>query len=236
MLINTFFLQVPMPIDSLSTSASEVIQGEKTISIISLLSDTGTLLIVIPLLIMSIVGMYIFFERFFALGQAGKVPENFMNQIREYVKDGKLDAARALCKTKKTPFAKMIEKGIMRIGKPLSDIKTEIENVGQIELNAMERSFPILATISGAAPMLGFLGTVLGMMVTFHEMKIAGQAVKVDQLSGGIMQALVTTVAGLIVGIIAFLSYNILSNRSQKIAHKMDAVTLDFMDILQEPA
>lgn len=234
MLTKSPLLQVTMPVDSLESSVIE--HGEKTISVIHLLSDTGTLLIVVPLAIMSLIGMYIFFERLFTLGQSSKIPQNFMNQIREYIKEGKIDAAKSLCSSKQSPFARMVEKGIMRIGKPLADIKTEIENVGQIELNKLEKSFPVLATISGAAPMLGFLGTVLGMVVTFHEMKVSGQAVQVDELSGGIMQALVTTVAGLIVGIFSYLAYNILATRSQRIASRMDSVTLEFMDILQEPA
>jgi biopolymer transport protein ExbB len=207
----------------------------KQISVIDLLSDPGTLLIVVPLLIFSIIALYIFFERWMTLNKVLKIDGQFMPQIRAFIHDTKLDAAKALCQSNTSPFARMVEKGIMRIGKPLGDIKTEIENVAQMELNKLEKGTTLLATIAGVSPMLGFLGTVMGMVVTFHQLKAGGQAVKVDELSGGIMQALVTTIAGLIVGILAYLCYNILTAKTQQVAHKMDAVNLEFMDVLQEP-
>ncbi len=228
-------LQITMPSDSTSVETAEQVTM-KTISIVDLLSDPGTLIVVIPLLLMSIVGVYIFLERYFTINKQGKLNANLLSSVSAQIKQGNLDAAQSACAADNSVYSALISKGIKRIGKPLGDIKTEIENVAQIQLNNLEKSFPVLATISGVAPMLGFLGTVTGMIVTFHAMKVGGQAVKVDELSGGIMQAMVTTVAGLIVGIIAYLAYNILSAKTQKVAYKMEETTLAFMDILQEPA
>lgn len=207
----------------------------KSISVMDLLSDTGTLIIVVPLLVFSMIALYIFVERWLTLQKVLKLDPSFMPQVRSFIHDAKLDSAKALCLSNTSPFARMTEKGIMRIGKPLGDIKAEIENVAQIELNKLEKGTTLLATIAGVSPMLGFLGTVMGMVVTFHQLKSGGQAVKVDELSGGIMQALVTTIAGLIVGILAYLCYNILTAKTQQVAHKMESVNLEFMDILQEP-
>jgi len=231
----SFFLQVTIPSDSTNIDALTE-RGTKSISVLELLSDPGTLIVVIPLLVMSIIGVYVFFERYSTINKVGKLNNELLSGVSNYIKQGNVEGAKALCVSDTTVFSTLIHKGLKRIGKPLQDIKTEVENVAQIELNSLEKGFPILATISGVAPMLGFLGTVLGMIVTFHAMKVGGQAVQVDQLSGGIMQAMVTTVAGLVVGIIAFLAYNILSSKTQRVAYKMEEVSLEFMDILQEPA
>ncbi|PCJ86387.1 MAG: biopolymer transporter ExbB [Flavobacteriales bacterium] len=237
-MLNTILLQNNLPVDSLMKVA-EAIDGiertEETISILQLLTEGTTLYIIIPLLILSIIAVYIFIERFLAIQKAQKEEPNFMNQIKDFIYDGKIDAAKSLCKETVSPISKMLEKGVVRIGKPLEDISTAIENVGKLEIYQLEKNLATLATIAGAAPMIGFLGTVLGMIITFHEMKISGQAVQVDQLSGGIMQALVTTVAGLIIGIIAYIAYNWLVEKVEKVVHKMESRTLEFMDILQEP-
>ncbi|MCI5054956.1 MAG: MotA/TolQ/ExbB proton channel family protein [Flavobacteriales bacterium] len=227
-------LQADLPIDSLA--ADSLLQGTKTISILELLTEGSTIWVIIPLFILSIVAIFIFIERFGAIQSASKENPNFLLQIKDFIYDGKVDAAKALCAQTGGPYARMLEKGILRIGKPLEDIRTAIENVGKLEIFKLEKNLATLATIAGAAPMIGFLGTVLGMMLTFHEMKISGQAVKIDQLSGGIMQALVTTVAGLIIGIIAYIAYNLLVAKVEKVVHKMENTTLEFMDILQEPA
>ncbi len=235
-MFKTIFAQIPLPEDTTMVDAVTEGAATKTISIVDLLMDPGTLIVVIPLLLMSIFGVYVFLERYFTLQKKGKIDANLLSSVRGFITEGNIQGAGAVCAADKTVYSNLIAKGIKRIGKPLQDIKTEIDNVAQIELNTLEKGFPLLATISGVAPMLGFLGTVMGMIVTFHAMKVGGQAVKVDELSGGIMQAMVTTVAGLIVGIIAYLAYNILSSKAQKIAHNMEEVSLSFMDILQEPA
>ncbi len=186
-----------------------------------------------PLFICSAIAIYIFVERFMAIRRALKEERDFMNKIKDYVLDGKLDSAKTLCGSTDNPMARMIEKGIARIGKPIKDIAATIENVGKLEVYKLEARMSILATIAGAAPMIGFLGTVLGMIQTFHNM--ANEGVEIQSLSGGIMQAMVTTVAGLIVGIIAFVAYNYLVAKVEKVIQKMEGSSIAFLDILEAP-
>lgn len=208
---------------------------EETLSVIELIAGGGWY-IMIPLAILSIIAVYIFIERFVTLQKVSKEDPNFMNQIKDFIFDGKIDSAQALCQSKNTPFARMIEKGVMRIGKPLNDISAAVENIGKLEIYMLEKSMSTLATIAGAAPMIGFLGTVIGMINTFHEMSTSGNSVEISALSGGIMQAMVTTAAGLVIGIIAYVGYNVLVAKVSKVVFKMEATTIEFMDLLQEPA
>ena len=235
-----FLLQINLPSDTvndaLNASGEVIEQTEKTISILELLTVGSTLYIIVPLAILSIVAVYIFIERFLAIQKASKEEPNFINQIKDFIHDGKVDAAKSLCQNTEGPLARMIEKGVIRIGKPLDEISTAIENVGKLEIYKLEKNLPTLATIAGAAPMIGFLGTVLGMIITFHDIKSGGQAVKIDDMAGGIMQALVTTVAGLVIGIIAYIAYNLLVAKVEKAVHLMENITLEFLDILQSPA
>ncbi|MCL3779116.1 MotA/TolQ/ExbB proton channel family protein [Prolixibacteraceae bacterium JC049] len=192
--------------------------------------------IMIPILFLSFVAVFIFLDRYFAIRRATKVDTSFMNQIRDYIKDGKIDAAMALCSSENTPVARMIEKGISRIGRPLNDVNAAIENVGNLEVSKLEKGLPVLASAAGGAPMIGFLGTVMGMIQAFYDMANAGNNIDVTLLSTGIYQAMVTTVAGLIVGIIAYFAYNILVAKVEKAVFKMEASTTEFMDLLNEPA
>ena len=210
-------------------------EGVNEISTWDLIVDGGWY-IMIPLGVLCVIAIYIFVERFFAIRKVEKEDPNFMSQIKDFIHEGKIESAKSVCSSVNTPFARMIGKGVRRIGKPLEDIETAVENVGKIEIYSLEKTVSTLATIAGAAPMIGFLGTVIGMIQTFHEMKISGTGVQVDQLSGGIMQAMVTTVAGLIVGIIAYVAYNILVAKVEKVVNKMEATSIEFMDLLQEPA
>jgi len=191
--------------------------------------------IMIPLFLLSIVAIYIFSERYLAIRKASETDANFMNRIREYIHEDKIDSALALCQSKSTPVARMIEKGIQRIGRPLSDVNTAIENVGNLEISKLEASLPFLATISGGAPMIGFLGTVIGMIQAFYDMSMAGNNIDVSLLSNGIYTAMVTTVAGLIVGIFAYFGYNFLVARVEKVVFDLEAKTSEFMDLLNEP-
>lgn len=227
-------LQVSLGTDTI-TDATNTLPREETLSIFELFLGGG-LYIMIPLTIMSIIAVYIFIERYIAIQRASKSDNNFMNNIKDLIHEGKIDAAKALCKSTDSPTARMIEKGISRLGKPLGDISAAIENIGKLEINKLEKSINTLATIAGAAPMIGFLGTVIGMIITFHQMNIGGNGVEISQLSGGIMMAMVTTVAGLIVGIIAYVGYNILVAKVEKVVHKLEATSIEFMDLLQEPA
>jgi biopolymer transport protein ExbB len=191
--------------------------------------------VMIPIILLSFVAAYIFIERYYVIKKAGKEDQNFMNRIKDYIHDGKIDAAIALCRSTDSPSARMIEKGISRLGRPLQDINTAIENVGKLEISKLEKGFPTLATITGAEPMLGFLGTVIGMVQSFYTMSQAGNNVEVSMMSGGIYTALITTVAGLIVGILGFFAYNILVVRVERIVFNLEATLTEFMDILNEP-
>ena len=193
--------------------------------------------IMIPLALMLILAIYIFIERLIVTRQASKEDATFMNRIKDYIYDGKLDAALKLCRDTKSPSARMIEKGISRLGRPMSDVLVAIENVGNIEVAKLEKGLSLLATISGGAPMLGFLGTVMGMVKAFFEMEQAGgNTINLSQLSGGIYTAMVTTVAGLIVGIMAYFGYNFLTSQVSDVVFKMQNTTVEFMDMLHEPA
>jgi len=211
---------------------------EKTLSIWELVTSGGIAgqAIMASIFILSIVAVYIFIERFFSIMKANKEDLNFMNNIKEYIHNGKLDAAKALCQSTKTPVARMMEKGISRIGRPLTDIAAAIENVGNLETFKLEKNVATLATIAGAAPMLGFLGTVVGMIMAFHKMASAGGQIDVEMLSEGIYTAMTTTVAGLVVGIMAYIGYNILVSNIQKVIFLMEASSTEFLDLLHEPA
>ena len=191
--------------------------------------------IMIPIILLSFVAVYIFVERYYVISKATKDDQNFMNRIKDYIHDGKIEAALALCRSTDSPSARMVEKGITRLGRPLQDITTAIENVGKLEIAKLEKSFPTLATISGAEPMLGFLGTVIGMVQSFYAMSQAGNNIEVSLLSNGIYTALITTVAGLIVGILGYFAYNTLVVRVERVVFKLEATLTEFMDILNEP-
>jgi len=191
--------------------------------------------IMIPIMVLSVIAVYIFVERYFAIRKAAQTDENFMNRIKDYIHDGKIESALSLCRSTDSPIARMIEKGVQRIGRPLTDINAAIENVGRLEVFKLERGLPALATAAGGAPMIGFLGTVTGMIRAFYDMTMAGNNVDVQILSAGIYEALVTTVAGLVVGIIAYFAYNILVANVEKVVNDLEAHTTEFMDLLNEP-
>lgn len=208
--------------------------GEITLPIIDLVIKGGWIMAIIGLL--SLIAFYIFFERYFIIGRASRQDKNFMNNIRNYIHEGKLESAKALCLTNNSPIGRMIDKGLSRIGRPLNDINAAIENVGKLEVSRLEKNIAGLATIAGAAPMLGFLGTVIGMIRAFYDMSMAGNNINIELLSRGIYQAMITTVGGLIVGIIAYIFYNILVARVQKVVYQLEITASEFMDVLHEPA
>ncbi len=191
--------------------------------------------VMIPIILLSFVATYIFVERYYVIRKATKEDQNFMNRIKDYIHDSKIDAAVALCKSTDSPSARMIEKGMTRLGRPLQDISTAIENVGKLEISKLEKGFPTLATIVGAEPMLGFLGTVIGMVQSFYAMSQAGNNIEVSLLSDGIYTALITTVAGLIVGILGYFAYNTLVVKVEKVVFNLEATSTEFMDMLNEP-
>lgn len=188
----------------------------------------------IPLAILSIFTIYIFVERYLSINKALKDEKGFMVKVKEYLMEGKVDAARDLCAQTNNPAARMVEKGISRIGKPMRDIVSSIENVGKLEIYNLEKRMGLLATAAGAAPMIGFLGTTLGMIKTFHAMKFEA-TIEIKTIAPGIMEAMVTTVAGLVVGIIAYMCYNYLVAKVDKVIHTMEGASIDFLDLLNEP-
>lgn len=228
------FLQVDISNDSTALAGEPV---EKTLSIMELITSGGTggILIMAVLFALSVITIYIFVERLNALKKANQVDPSFIDHIKDHVSNGKTDAATALCQSQNTPVARMIQKGISRIGKPLKDISAAIENTGKLEVSKLEKNLTTLATIAGAAPMIGFLGTVIGMILAFHEMAAAGGQIDIEMLAEGIYTAMTTTVAGLIVGILAYIGYNWLVGRVDKIVYKMEVNATEFMDLLNEP-
>ena len=210
---------------------------EKTLSIIELITTGGTagIIIILILALLFVVAVYIYFERIFAIKEASKVDSNFMNQIRDYVSDGKIDSAQNLCATANSPVSRLISKGISRIGKPLDDINTAIENAGRLEIYGLEKNVSVLATISGAAPMIGFLGTVIGMILSIFEIANSGGSIDIKTLADGLYTAMTTTVGGLIVGIVAYIAYNHLVVKTNKVVYKMEANSVEFLDLLNEP-
>lgn len=208
----------------------------KTQSMLDIITKGGPLgiVIVIVLFSLSIIALYIFIERYLTIKKAARIDESFMNNIRASVSSGNIVGAKALCQSTDSPVARMVEKGLQRIGKPLRDIDAAIENVGNLEIFKLEKNLSTLASIAGAAPMIGFFGTVTGMILAFYEMATQ-ENVTPDVLAGGIYQALITTAFGLFIGILAFVGYNILVANVEKVVFKMERTTVEFMDLLQEP-
>jgi biopolymer transport protein ExbB len=214
--------------------AAQPAKTEVSLSIWDLTIKGG--IIMIPIALMSVIAVYIFIERYLAILRSSKEERNFMNNIRDFIHNGRIDSALALCRTQDSPIARMVEKGLNRLGKPLGDINAAIENVGKLEVSRLEKNIAVLGTIAGAAPMLGFLGTVTGMIRAFYDMSMAGNNVDIIILSSGIYEAMVTTVGGLIVGIAAYMFYNTLVARIEKLVFILEARATEFMDLLQEPA
>ena len=231
-MMKLFFILQAEVSDAAELVAQEA--GEMKMPFLELAQKGGW--IMIPILFLSFVAVYIFFERFFAVRKASQIDVNFMNRIKDYIYDGKLDAALALCQSFHNPAARMVEKGIQRIGRPLNDVNAAIENVGKLEIYKLEKSLPLLATVAGGAPMIGFLGTVMGMVRAFYDMAQQANNIDVGLLSNGIYTALITTVAGLIVGIIAYFAYNVLVARVEKVVFKLEGTMSEFMDLLNEPS
>jgi len=192
--------------------------------------------IMIVLAVLSVLAIYIFIDKYLAVRKAGKNQDGFMQNIKNYIKEGKIDQAIDSCRNNDSPISRMIEKGIQRIGRPLNDVNTAIENVGKQEVAKLEKGLALLATIAGGAPMIGFFGTVTGMVQSFSSMAAAGNALEIKDLAGGIETALVTTVGGLFVGIIAYFAYNILVSKVNNLVNDLESKTTEFMDVLNEPA
>lgn len=222
---------VAAPVAQAAPAAEPVV---KDLSVWNLTMAGGWLMI--PLALLAVVSIYIFFERLFAVNRASKEDAAFMEKIKNYIHRGEVDQAAQLCKDTNTPYARMIEKGVSRIGRPMNDVLVAVENVGNMEIAKLEKGFNWLATTAAGAPMIGFLGTVTGMVQAFFQLASAGQNSNVTILASGIYEALVTTVGGLIVGILALFAYNYLTSRVNKVMNKLEGKSMEFMDLLNEPA
>ena len=217
-----------------AATVPQVAQTEQTYSLIEMAVKGGWLMLV--LLALSIIAIYIFGKKWWMLNRASQIDKNFMNDIRDYIHSGKVKSAITLCGKYDSPAARLVEKGLERIGRPLSDIQTAVENMGNVEVARLEKGLPLLATIAGGAPMIGFLGTVMGMVKAFFNMSKAGNNIDITLLSDGIYTAMLTTVGGLVVGIIAYFGYNWLTSKVSDLVYKMESSTLEFVDIvLHEP-
>lgn len=215
--------------DSLQTTE----QVDQSLSLIDLTLKGGV--IMIPIGILLVIAIYLIIERYLTIKKSGKIDPYFMANIRDMVTNGNVSGAQKLCEKTNTPVARMLEKGVSRIGSNMKNIEVAIENVGKLEVYKLEKGMPFLATIAGAAPMIGFLGTVTGMIKTFYELSKQGDTITAGALGGGIYEAMVTTVAGLVVGIIAYLGYNLITAMIERVVYKMEANSVEFMDILQQP-
>ena len=209
-------------------------QEELSFSLIDMAVKGGWLMLV--LLALSVVAIYIFAERVVAIRKASQIDKNFIKDVNDYLLSGKVRSAKMLCRRSDSSIARMIEKGVDRIDKPLDDIRTAVENVSNLEVAKLEKGLPILATISGGAPMIGFLGTVMGMVQAFFNMSQAGNNIDITLLSGGIYTAMITTVGGLIVGILAYFGYNFLTAKVTELVYNMETATIKFMDAIGEPS
>ncbi len=214
--------------------AIDAIPTEEKLNILSLTLKGGYFMI--PLVVLSVIAVYIFIERYQKIRKARKEDPAFMNQLRDHVVSGNIHSAQDLCNNTDHPLARMLSKGVLRIGRPLKDIEASVENVGKIEIGKLETNLSALATIAGAAPMIGFLGTVTGMIKAFYNMSKAGNNIDPALLSGGIYEAMVTTAAGLIVGIMAYIGYNVLVSMIEKVIHNLETRSMEFFDLLQEPS
>ncbi|MEH6657656.1 MotA/TolQ/ExbB proton channel family protein [Leeuwenhoekiella marinoflava] len=224
--------------ETLPSLAAEEEPVEKTLSLFDLLMSGGLpgQIIIVVLFVLLFVAIYIYFERLFAIKAASNMDSNFMNQIKDHIANGNLESAKVLCAQQNSPVSRLTAKGISRIGSPLEDINTAIENSGRLEVYRLEKNVSVLATIAGAGPMIGFLGTVIGMVLAFHQLATSSGQAEMGNLAEGIYTAMTTTVAGLIVGIVAYMGYNHLVVRTDKVVHQMEATAVDFLDLLNEPA
>jgi len=231
----TAFTQFP---DSLAVNTEDVLEtaSSNSISIMELLFQGGVAgtFIIVVLFFLSMLTIYLFFERLFTIKKALKKDNHFFHSIKDFLYEDKHVAAIDLCRNTDTPIARMLEKGIVRMNKSLKDISTTINNVGKLELSKLENNLAILATISGAAPMIGFLGTVIGMVLAFYEMASSGGQIDIEMLSKGIYTAMTTTIAGLIVGIVAYISYNYLVANITKAVYEMESTTIEFLDLIYD--
>ena len=205
---------------------------EQELSLFDLLTKGGW--VMIPLALLALLGLIIFFERYFTIRKAAKDESQLTMQVRSSIKTGNLDSAIAICKSSNTPLGRMLQKGLLRIGRPIKDIEGAIENVGKLEVSKLEKNVGILGIIAGIAPMLGFVGTIIGVITIFHDVSVKG-VIEIGTISGGLYVKMISSATGLIIGIIAYVFYNILNIMVDKVILKMETDSIEFIDLLEEP-
>ncbi|HUH75622.1 MAG TPA: MotA/TolQ/ExbB proton channel family protein [Chitinophagales bacterium] len=229
-MFHIFFLQAgTSAIDSIQVATTTV----NTESAFDIILKGGP--VMIPLALLLVASIYLFIERFITIQKASQIDPNFMRNIKDYIVNGNIEGARSLCKATNSPVAKIIFKGIQRIGRPVKDIESAIENAGKIEINKLEKNVNILNTIAGLAPMFGFLGTIIGVITIFQEISIKN-SIEIGTISGGLYVKMVTSAAGLFIGMLAFAAYSFLTNRIDREMRNMELSAIDFIDLLEEPA
>jgi len=236
-MLNAILLQITQPASTVADSLANAITAasapaEKSIPLWELVVKGGPILY--PIAILSVAALYIFFERLFTIQRFSKIDMNFMNQIRDHVHHGNIDSARSLCKNTNSPVARMVDKGLMRLGKPVTEIEGAIENVGKLEIYKMEKNLNILGTIAGIAPMFGFLGTIFGVIKIFYQISLEN-SLEINTISGGLYVKMITSAAGLLVGIVAYALYHYLVHKIDRIINKMEINAVEFIDLLEEP-
>jgi biopolymer transport protein ExbB len=219
--------------ENVTTGVAQQAAGEAQLNLLQLIIKGGW--VMIPILILSIMGFYIFFERYFTLRKANKDESGLMVQVRELIKQGNVSSAIALCKQSNTPIGRMLQKGLLRIGKPIKEIEGSIENVGKLEVAKLEKNISILGIIAGIAPMLGFVGTISGVIKIFYNISLSDN-ISIGIIAGGLYEKMITSAAGLIVGILAYIGHHVLNLMVDKIILKLETESIDFIDLLEEPS
>ncbi|MFM2136706.1 MAG: hypothetical protein RL021_2106 [Bacteroidota bacterium] len=228
-MISGILLQITQTTESVGAMAPA---QEQSISLWEMAEKGGPILI--PIAILSMAALYIFFERYFTIKRSSKIDTNFMNQIKDHVHQGNIDAAKSLCRNTKTPVARMVEKGLMRLGKPVKEIEGAIENVGKLEVYKMEKNLNILGSISGIAPMFGFLGTIFGVIKIFYQIALQN-SLEINTISGGLYVKMISSAAGLLVGMISYAAFHYLQHMIDRVVNKMEINAVEFIDLLEEP-
>jgi biopolymer transport protein ExbB len=219
--------------ENVTTGVAQQAAGDAQLNLLQLIIKGGW--VMIPILILSIMGFYIFFERYFTLRKANKDESGLMVQVRELIKQGNVSSAIALCKQSNTPIGRMLQKGLLRIGKPIKEIEGSIENVGKLEVAKLEKNISILGIIAGIAPMLGFVGTISGVIKIFYNISLSDN-ISIGIIAGGLYEKMITSAAGLIVGILAYIGHHVLNLMVDKIILKLETESIDFIDLLEEPS
>lgn len=225
-------IDTTQPLDTMMTAAEQIVQEPEKLRFIDLLIKGGW--VMLPLALLLLIGLVIFIERYLTIRKANRFEKNLMGQVKQSILSGKLESAVAICRNNNGPLGRMLQKGLLRIGRPIKEIEGAIENVGKLEVAKLEKNINILGIIAGIAPMMGFVGTIIGVIAIFHEVELAG-VIDIGTVSGGLYVKMVSSATGLIIGIIAYIGYHILNEMVERIILRMETDAIEFIDLLDEP-